>query len=229
MKYYFTYKTVNKMNGKFYIGVHATNNIEDRYLGSGKYLNDAIQHYGRENFERVILNFHNTYESALAEESKLVTQELIDDPNCYNLTLGGGMPPLMEGVNHPMYGRARPDSKKRMLSNDNPSKGKFGKDSHTYNTTIVFDPIVKKNIRVSKDDPRYISGELKSINKGKITVRDKNGLVFHVDKEDPRFLNGELIHNTKGLIMTCPYCKKTGGNTMKRWHFNNCKLKGGSV
>jgi hypothetical protein len=26
-------------------------------------------------------------------------------------------------------------------------------------------------------------------------------------------------------IMECPFCKTKGGNTMKRWHFENCKLK----
>jgi hypothetical protein len=26
-------------------------------------------------------------------------------------------------------------------------------------------------------------------------------------------------------ILTCPHCHKTGGNAMKRWHFDNCKEK----
>lgn len=26
-------------------------------------------------------------------------------------------------------------------------------------------------------------------------------------------------------ILTCPHCQKTGGNAMKRWHFDNCKGK----
>ena len=26
-------------------------------------------------------------------------------------------------------------------------------------------------------------------------------------------------------ILTCPHCQKTGGNAMKRWHFDNCKEK----
>jgi len=33
--------------------------------------------------------------------------------------------------------------------------------------------------------------------------------------------------DTKDKIIICPHCNKTGGNSiMKRWHFNNCKLKG---
>lgn len=26
-------------------------------------------------------------------------------------------------------------------------------------------------------------------------------------------------------LRTCPYCNKTGGNAMTRWHFDNCKNK----
>ena len=26
-------------------------------------------------------------------------------------------------------------------------------------------------------------------------------------------------------IFTCPHCQNTGGNAMKRWHFDNCKGK----
>lgn len=26
-------------------------------------------------------------------------------------------------------------------------------------------------------------------------------------------------------VMTCPYCGKSGGNAMKRWHFENCKAE----
>ena len=33
--------------------------------------------------------------------------------------------------------------------------------------------------------------------------------------------------NIKQSILACPYCSIKGGYTiMKRWHFDNCKLKG---
>lgn len=37
------------MNGKVYVGKHQTKDLDDTYLGSGKYLNRAIKKHGREN------------------------------------------------------------------------------------------------------------------------------------------------------------------------------------
>lgn len=37
---------------------------------------------------------------------------------------------------------------------------------------------------------------------------------------------GKNVKNRVYELTTCPYCGKIGGkNTMKRWHFNNCKFK----
>ena len=196
---YFTYKTTNKINGRYYFGVHATKNINDGYLGSGKLLTQAINLYGSDNFERQIINYHNSYKSALNEEANLVTQVEVDDRKCYNVCLGGGMPPIKNGENHHNFGKKLEWAKNRMSSNSNPSKGKLGIDSHSYGTTVVFDPILGKNCRISMSDPRYINGEVTHINKGKITVRDNSNNVFQVSKDDPRWIAGELQHINKGI------------------------------
>lgn len=87
--YYIVYMTVNKKSGKFYIGKHATNDINDDYIGSGTLLLRAIAKHGREFFERTILYVFTTYEEADLVESELVTDDLICDPRCYNLARGG--------------------------------------------------------------------------------------------------------------------------------------------
>ena len=63
--------------------------------------------------------------------------------------------------------------------------------------------VVDKNgntFQVNKDDPRYLSGELISINKGKVIVKDKDGRRFKVNIDDPRYLSGELIQATTGKM-----------------------------
>jgi len=88
-KYYFVYKTTNLKNNKFYIGVHETYEIDDGYLGSGKVLRNSIFYHGKENFKREILEFCGNKQSMYRKEKELVTEELISNPKCMNLKIGG--------------------------------------------------------------------------------------------------------------------------------------------
>ena len=81
------YKVINKVNGKYYIGVQNTDKKD--YLGSGIAITEAIRKYGKENFTKDILNTCNTKEETYLIESMIVTQKLVDDPMCYNMKLGG--------------------------------------------------------------------------------------------------------------------------------------------
>ena len=87
--HHFIYKTTNTLNGKYYIGVHSTDDINDGYLGSGIALKAAIAKYGKENFERVIVEYFNSSEEAFAREKELVNQAFIDLEETYNLKIGG--------------------------------------------------------------------------------------------------------------------------------------------
>lgn len=87
--YHYFYKITNKINGKFYYGVHNTDNLDDGYFGSGKLLKMAYQKYGIENFEKEILQFFNTEQEAFAYEREIVNEDLIRDDNCYNVQIGG--------------------------------------------------------------------------------------------------------------------------------------------
>jgi len=47
--------------------------------------------------------------------------------------------------------------------------------------------------------------------------------------EEEKRLHSIALIGSKQKIITCPFCKKEGGNAMKRWHFNNCKEKGSTT
>lgn len=98
--YHYLYKITNSINSKYYIGIHSTNNMNDGYMGSGILITKAIKGYGAQSFTKEILEFFDTREDALEKEAQIVTENLVIDPQCYNLTLGGNAPPSRLNVPH---------------------------------------------------------------------------------------------------------------------------------
>ena len=88
-KYHYIYKTTNLINGKFYVGMHSTNNLKDGYLGSGKKLRYSIRKYGIEKFKIEYLEFFNNRIDLANREKQLVNEDLLKDPMCMNLKNGG--------------------------------------------------------------------------------------------------------------------------------------------
>jgi hypothetical protein len=89
-KYHYIYKTTNLINEKYYIGMHTTDNLNDGYIGSGKKLWHSINKYGKENFKCEILEILPNKCSLKEREKELVNENLLKDPMCMNLTIGGG-------------------------------------------------------------------------------------------------------------------------------------------
>jgi len=87
-KFYYIYQITNNITSKSYIGWHATNNINDNYFGSGKYLKRSIKKYNQDNFSKTILE-HCNEDNVLKREIYWISEKSTLAPNGYNLTLGG--------------------------------------------------------------------------------------------------------------------------------------------
>lgn len=287
-KYHYFYKITNLINNKYYYGIHSTNDLNDGYMGSGKALKSAIKKYGIVNFKKDIIRFFDNLKDLSDFEKIVVNEDLLKDPNCYNLVKGGyflseedimklkrSIKGLQSGSNNSGYGTCwikKDDKSIRISKNEidkyldngwtlgrnvkttskmmkanknrtwiwkdgvskyickdelhtflvngwivgrmNPSnKSKFTKkyDYKGQNliilnkTTVLVKDKNGNKLRVQKDDPKYLSGELIPYNKGMVNAYDKNGNKFFISIDDPRYLSGELVSQSlyymKGKVL----------------------------
>lgn len=88
-KYHYIYKITRIKDGRYYIGMHSTDNEEDGYFGSGKLITRSIRKHGKEAHIKEILEFLDNRELLKKREAELVNEECLNDPLCMNLVLGG--------------------------------------------------------------------------------------------------------------------------------------------
>lgn len=96
-KEYKLYMHINKINGHFYIGITSLD-INQRFGKDGSnykkctYFWNAIQKYGWDNFEHLIIADNLTKEQACQYEVDLIEHMKLERPNsCYNILAGGDL------------------------------------------------------------------------------------------------------------------------------------------
>lgn len=152
--FYTIYKTTNLLNGKFYIGKHQTNNLDDGYVGSGKLLRRAINKYGIENFSTVILEVYDEeWKMNLAEKILVV----IDQDVSYNLCPGG----------HGGFGYIN----KNKLTY-------YGTEQHTINYKIAFKKGPKSLLNLRTANAEFASTMDKNISNGLLNYYKNNKSVW---------------------------------------------------
>lgn len=84
MKFYTVYKTTHVPSGRFYIGRHVTDKLNDGYYGSGKIIKDYLKTHALAEFDREILFHAFDIESMKKVEAELITEHY-DHPSCINV------------------------------------------------------------------------------------------------------------------------------------------------
>lgn len=125
--HYYLYKITNLKNGKYYIGRRTSKEPPDvdPYMGSGKILKQAMKKH--KDFKKDIIETYNSQEELNRAELEIITAEMINDPQCYNLAEGGhgGYTYYQERkfshteetkkkISNANKGRARPDARHNM-------------------------------------------------------------------------------------------------------------------
>lgn len=162
MLYYgFIYITTNNLNGKKYIGKRTYTKGWQDYLGSGLYLKRAIKKYGKENFERKIVEYASNREQ-LDEKEKMWIQKLnaIEDNMFYNIAEGGTGGNVFAGYSEDELKAIHTDEWKNKIGEAN--KGKAKSEEH------------KKKISESKKGISTITEEGRSKITQSLIERHKN-------------------------------------------------------
>lgn len=87
--FHIIYRTTCSLTNRYYYGMHSTNNLNDGYLGSGKFLRNSINKHGIENHICEHLEFLDSREKLKQREIEIVNDEMLSDPLCMNLKKGG--------------------------------------------------------------------------------------------------------------------------------------------
>ena len=165
------YAHVNKSNGKVYIGqtckpVHYRWNDGKGYIGC-KYFWNAIQKYGLDNFEHLILFEVNNQELANISEQFLIQKYKSNNPNYgYNILSGGSN---MCGENNPNYGNKYSEETKKRLSQ-----------------------ISKKRLSNKENHPRY---GVKLSEETKEKIRLSNSKKYTSKQRVKKLISDKNIHN----------------------------------
>lgn len=225
MKHYI-YKTTNLVNGRYYIGKHSSDSIQnDMYLGSGKILNKAIQKYNRTNFSRQIL-FQFQSENEAYQKEKFILQQLLNDPLCYNIAPGGngnsqlGLNKVViinadgkyQRINKQIYDRnihTSVNSNHIVVKDVSENKVKritikqFKLNPHKY-IHVNKNYAIFKNKNTLKNERLSVKTEIDNtmythVNKGFVLVLEQ-GAVKRIAKTDPRYLSGQVKSKETNIV-----------------------------
>ena len=249
MKHFIIYKTTNLINEKTYIGMHGTDELNDGYLGSGVAFTKALKKYGKENFDRVILEHADSYDELIELEKKYVNEKWVSNRDNYNLKTGGQSSGLLS------------EESKDKISKTLKAKYKSGELTPNYEAPYIATEEQKKQISETLKE-RYKTHVhpttgVEPWNKGKkgVQVPWNKGIETGPMSEEQKAQISETLKDrwktqvhprtgktawnkgTKGLQVAwnkgkkaekieCPHCGKLSNHgNAKRWHFDNCKSK----
>lgn len=184
---YTVYKTINTLNGKYYIGKHQTDDPMDKYIGSGKAIQNAIKLHGRDTFVKEVLFDFDTEEEMNSKEKELITEDVVNDTMSYNMGVGGEGGPHFKGKKHSEATKQKQSRSNIGRSNDY--------DRHTENRKKTF--FAKGNQFWKNRTQKPISEETKEKIREKRKIQVPPNLGKKMSEEQKEKIRQTLLNKNK--------------------------------
>lgn len=255
MQHFILYKTTNLVNNKSYIGIHQTTDLDDGYLGSGLAFKRAIKKYGKENFQREILEYCNSFNELLEKEKHYVNENWVGKDDNYNLKTGGQSSGILskesrEKISATLkqkyesgeilyHGRPYIPTEEIKGKISSTLKKRYKLNQHHSNGSVPWNKGVKgkqtawnKGVstgQMSEEQKKKISETQKKIRADHPelnSIQSEKLKAYYRKNQHPS--KGKKAHNKgkEAPKIECPFCMKIiDVANGKRWHFENCKLK----
>jgi hypothetical protein len=219
--FYYVYKIINLLNGKFYYGAHSTDNMDDGYMGSGTYLNRAFDKYGKENFTKEIIGFFESESDMFAYETIIITDSILNDDTCYNLASGGRGGSIRQ--NRKSFTGSHSEETKEKLRRKRSGK-KHSEDSKlkmSENNWSKKDPEAQRKHASEAAHKSHENRDYSLVTREAQSETSKQQISDSL--KEYFAVNGHHASGKAKKKIECPHCKKLIAiNTAKRWHFDNC-------
>ena len=184
---YYVYQIKNKINNKIYIGKRkykGENPLFDSYMGSGKLIKEAIKKYGKNNFQKIIIQSFDNEDDAFKLEKELVTKEFCNRKDTYNIH-EGGTGSFSHINNKPIEKRENIIAVRKLLNSGIKFGGKKYFTEKTYQKISNFN---KERWKTWKEKPELMPNfSCKKETKEKISIKLKG-------KNNPNFGKHWYIH-----------------------------------
>ena len=221
------YITTNVINNKIYIGVHKTENPDkfDGYLGNSLWVNDnylinhpkepfhyAVKKYGVKNFKRKTLKVFDNRQDALNLERWLVDEEFVKRSDTYNITIGGGDPPVYTKT---IYQYSL--------------KGEFIKEWNSIREAAIFYKVsgssIGKAVLEGTPSMKFLWSDIKSININDFHINENKKITYLYSNKGAFVKEFQSITECANFIEKTPsriqHCIKDKTCINKQWYVSN--------
>lgn len=225
---------VTSTSGKYYIGRHSTKNLDDGYVGSGKWVRSLKDTTG---LTKKIIEECSSFEDLLKRE-KFYIEQYIGQANCMNFN-NNPVGFASGNLNPNSASSAKVRLRDRMMGDKNPAK----KTDVRQKKSIAMKEYARNHPPVNKG--KKASDEVcQKISEGRTGIKySEEGKKKLSESRKKQYQNGERtipsfegkthsaetkqkLRNRVFEIKVCPHCgtqAKLGGYNL--WHGDRCKLK----